>query len=58
MRPDRGFRRIAPNQQHEEAVVDNAPPDVIEGATIVDAFRANVRSIPERPAMRRRTHNG
>src|ERR1019366_12854 len=46
------------NQQHEEAVVDNAPPDVIEGATIVDAFRANVRSIPERPAMRRRTHNG
>ena len=38
--------------------MDNAPPDVIEGATIVDAFRANVRSIPERPAMRRRTHNG
>ncbi len=38
--------------------MDTAPPAVIEGATILDAFRANVRSIPERPAMRRRTSTG
>ena len=31
---------------------------MIEGATIVDAFRANVRRIPGHPAMRRRTDTG
>ena len=38
--------------------MDTAPPAVIEGATILDAFRANVRKIPGRPAMRRRTPTG
>jgi len=38
--------------------VDSAAPAVIEGATIIEAFRTNVRMIPERPAMRRRTHQG
>ena len=33
----------------------NASPVVIEGATIIDAFGANVRRIPGWPAMRRRT---
>jgi len=35
------------------------PPSVaVEGATIIDAFRTNVRRIPDRPAMRRRTTTG
>jgi len=38
--------------------VDTTPSAVIEGATILDAFRANVRRIPGRPAMRRRTPTG
>ncbi len=33
-------------------------PVVIEGDTIVESFDCNVRSIPERPAMRRRTGAG
>ncbi len=38
--------------------MDNEEPVVIEGATIVEAFGANVRRIPDRPALRRRTHAG
>jgi len=38
--------------------MDDIPPVVIEGATVIDAFRANVRKIPEHPAMRRRTRMG
>jgi long-chain acyl-CoA synthetase len=38
--------------------MDTGPPAVINGATIIEAFRANVRRIPERPAMRRRTPAG
>ncbi len=38
--------------------MEDTPPIVIEGATVIDAFRANVRSIPGRPAMRRRTRVG
>ncbi len=38
--------------------MDTGPPAVINGATIIEAFRANVRRIPERPAMRRRTPVG
>jgi len=39
-------------QEHEEAVMDDTPPIMIEGATIIDAFRANVPRIPQHPAMR------
>jgi len=46
------------DEEHEEVVVEDTPPIVIEGATVVDAFRANVRSIPGRPAMRRRMRVG
>lgn len=35
--------------------MDKSAPVVIEGATIIEAFRTNVRGIPERPAMRRRS---
>ena len=38
--------------------MESAPPVVIEGATIVEAFGANVVRIPGRPAMRRRTPLG
>ncbi len=38
--------------------MDTAPPAVIEGATIVEAFLANVAEIPGRPALRRRTPAG
>jgi long-chain acyl-CoA synthetase len=38
--------------------MDDTPPIMIEGATIIDAFRANVRTIPQRPAMRRRARDG
>jgi len=32
--------------------MDDTPPIMIEGATIIDAFRANVPRIPQHPAMR------
>ena len=38
--------------------MDNEEPVAIEGATIIEAFGANVRRIPDRPALRRRTHAG
>ena len=38
--------------------MENAAAVVIEGATIIEAFRANVRKIPTRPAMRRRAVGG
>jgi len=38
--------------------MNDTPPIVIEGATVIDAFRANVRTIPGRPALRRRAHVG
>ena len=38
--------------------MDDTPPIVIEGATVIDAFRANVRTIPGHPAMRRRMRVG
>jgi long-chain acyl-CoA synthetase len=38
--------------------VDNAPPVTIEGATIIEAFHANVRRIPRHPAMRCRSRHG
>ncbi|MGD0379104.1 MAG: long-chain fatty acid--CoA ligase [Acidimicrobiales bacterium] len=38
--------------------MENAAAVVIEGATIIEAFRANVRTIPTRPAMRRRAVGG
>ncbi len=38
--------------------MNDTPPLVIEGATVIDAFRANVRTIPGRPALRRRAHVG
>ncbi len=38
--------------------MSNGPSVAIQGATIIEAFRANVRRIPVRPAMRRRTRDG
>ncbi len=38
--------------------MENASAAMIEGATIIEAFRANVGKIPARPAMRRRTRAG
>ena len=38
--------------------MENASAVMIEGATIVESFRATVRKLPDRPAMRRRTRVG
>lgn len=38
--------------------MENASAVMIEGATIIESFRATVRKLPDRPAMRRRTRVG
>lgn len=38
--------------------MENASAVLIEGATIIEAFRTTVQKIPARPAMRRRTRVG
>ena len=38
--------------------MNDTRPLMIEGATVIDAFRANVRTIPGRPALRRRARAG
>ena len=47
--PDGGSGRFtSPRRGGEEGPMESASPVVIEGATIIEAFRANVRRIPDR----------